>query len=64
MVLLKHRHLVIPLSVVCLTLSALLGRFPGDGARWIDFLGGLFLGLAFSLSIFGLITSAVMRGYE
>jgi hypothetical protein len=42
----------------------LLGRFPEEGARWIHFLEGLFLGLALTLSVFSLIVHGVLRGYE
>ena len=64
MLLVKHKHLVIPLSVVCINISVLLGRFAGEGIRWIIFAEGLFLGLAMSLSVFGLIVAGVLRGYE
>ncbi|MFH1313511.1 MAG: hypothetical protein ABIJ00_09860 [Candidatus Eisenbacteria bacterium] len=60
----KHKHLIVPLSVVCITISMLLGRFAGEGIRWIIFAEGLFLGLAMSLSVFALIIHAVLRGYE
>jgi hypothetical protein len=64
MLLVKHKHLIVPLSVVCITVSMLLGRFTGEGIRWIIFTEGLFLGLAMSLSVFGLIVAGVLRAYE
>ena len=64
MLLVKHKHVIVPLSVVCVSLSVLLGRFTGEGIRWVAFLEGLFLGLAMALSVFSLIIAGVMRGYE
>jgi hypothetical protein len=64
MLLVEHKHLIVPLSVVCLALSATLGRFADQGIRWIDFTQGLLLGLALTLSVFSLIVLGVLRGYE
>ena len=64
MLLVKHKHLIVPLSVLCLALSATLGRFGGQNVRWVDFTQGLFLGLGLTLSVFSLIIAGVMRGYE
>ena len=50
---------VLPLAVVFLAVSMLLTRIVAEGSRPGNFFGGLFLGLAFALSVFALIRNLV-----
>jgi hypothetical protein len=59
MFLAKHNRLVLPLAMVCLTISILLGRLFRNEIPYGSFLEGLFLGLSFTLSVFALIRSAL-----
>jgi hypothetical protein len=55
----KHERLILPIAMVCLTLSVLLGNLFADESRWVSFFEGLLLGLSFALSVFALIRNAI-----
>lgn len=57
--LIKNDRMVLPIAMVCLTVSILLGHLFSDGSRWATFFEGLLLGLSFALSVFALIRSAL-----
>ena len=59
----RHRFFV-PAGLLALTCSIMVGRFFGDTLAVAHFLEGLFLGLAFSHSVAGLIFAALARSYE
>jgi len=59
MLLMKHSRFVLPLAMVCLTISIMLGRLFVGEIPYGAFFEGLFLGLAFALSVFALIRSAL-----
>ena len=56
---LKNERTVLPIAMVCLTVSILLGHLFANESRWVTFFEGLLLGLSFALSVFALIRSAL-----
>ena len=58
-----RRERVLPLSVVLLGGSILLGKVAG-GQPWGDFLQGMFLGLAVTFGFFCLVMAAVAPRHE
>ena len=59
MFLMNRTQFVQPLAMVCLTISILLGRLFTGEIPYGSFFEGLFLGLAFALSVFALIRGAL-----
>lgn len=57
--LIRNERMVLPIAMVALTVSILLGNLFSDGPRLVSFFEGLFLGLSFALSVFALIRSAL-----
>lgn len=49
-----NKSMVIPLGMLCLTISILLNRI-GGGLPHVAFFEGMFLGLSTVLSVYGLI---------
>ena len=60
----ERRRFFIPAGLLALTCSIMTGRFFGDSIPYVAFFEGLFLGLAFSLSVAGLIFTFLARSYE
>jgi hypothetical protein len=55
----KNKEIILPLGLVCITLSILLERL-GDGIiPRMAFVEGLLMGLAFALGVFALVRSVV-----
>lgn len=54
----ERQRFFVPAGLLALTCSIMAGRFFGETFPAAHFLEGLFLGLAFSLSVAGLVFAA------
>ena len=55
----KNNRIVLPIAMVCLTVSILMEHLFSGGSRITLFVEGLLLGLSFALSVFALIRGAL-----
>lgn len=60
----QRQQFFIPAGLLALSCSIIMRRILGDAIPHANFFEGLFLGLAFALSVAGLIYTAVARNYE
>jgi len=58
----KHRELVAPLGLLCLSISVVAGNIAPGVIPGQDFFEGLFAGLALGLSVVGLVVHTFSRG--
>jgi hypothetical protein len=55
----KNKEVILPLGLVCISLSLLLERLGSGIIPRVAFAEGLFLGLAFAMGVFALVRSAI-----
>jgi hypothetical protein len=60
----RNPKLLLPLAMICLSASILLGRIGGGESTVKHFFEGLCLGFAFTLSVFVFIWNVVTENHE
>ena len=60
----KNKRLYIPLGLICLTLSVLLGRLGEGIIPRVAFIEGVFIGLSLVFGVVGLFSSLGVRSHE
>jgi hypothetical protein len=61
---LRNWRYCFPLGSLFLVTSIFIGKVTGGQNHVADFFEGLFLGLAFTMNLFGLIRMVITRHYE
>jgi hypothetical protein len=57
----RRQRMLIPIGLLCISLSVFIGRIAGGGGPHFDFLEGMLTGMALGISVVSLVWNGLNR---